>query len=422
MIIPSIDIMDGCAVQLVGGKDKAIDAGDPFPIAERLALAGEIAVIDLDAAIGNGDNRDLIAGLVDRFPSRVGGGIRTRDRALEWLDAGARRVIIGTAAEPKLLEALPRERVVVALDAYHGDVMVEGWRRATGRNVLDRIAELKDLAGGFLVTWIEKEGRLTGVDLDKIAEVVRAAGDVRVTAAGGITTANEIAEIDRLGADAQVGMALYTEQMDFAEAIVAPMRSDRPDGLWPTVVVDERGCALGLAYSDLDSVKAAVTGREGVYHSRTRGLWVKGQSSGNTQHLLRIDLDCDRDALRFMVRQAGEGFCHHGSWTCWGDDQGLARLARRLLARVRRAPEGSYTKRLLDDPALLAAKLTEEANELIEADKPDDVAAEAADVIYFALVAMARAGVGLGEVEDVLQRREWRVTRRPGDAKTETNE
>ena len=422
MIVPSIDIMNGHAVQLIGGKEQAIDAGDPFPIAERFALAGQIAVIDLDAAIGTGSNRELITTLVQRFDCRVGGGIRDEQTALDWLNAGSSQVIIGTAARKELLQRLPRERVMVALDALKGDVMVEGWRRATGQNVLDRIAELKEFAGGFLVTTIEREGRLAGVDLEQIGEVVAAADPVRVTVAGGITTPEDIAAINRLGADAQVGMALYSGKMDLAEAIVAPMQSDRPDGLWPTVVVDTAGQALGLTYSDLESVQAAVADRKGVYHSRTRGLWIKGEQSGNTQELLRIDLDCDRDTLRFTVGQAGDGFCHQGPWTCWGDDRGLARLARRLGQRAKDAPDGSYTKRLLDDPALLAAKLAEEAKELSEALAPDHVAAEAADVIYFTLVAMARAGVDLRAVENHLARRERRVTRRPGNAKPEADE
>ena len=422
MIVPSIDIMNGHAVQLIGGKEQAIDAGDPFPIAERFALAGQIAVIDLDAAIGTGSNRELITTLVQRFDCRVGGGIRDEQTALDWLNAGSSQVIIGTAARKELLQRLPRERVMVALDALKGDVMVEGWRRATGQNVLDRIAELKEFAGGFLVTTIEREGRLAGVDLEQIGEVVAAADPVRVTVAGGITTPEDIAAINRLGADAQVGMALYSGKMDLAEAIVAPMQSDRPDGLWPTVVVDTAGQALGLTYSDLESVQAAVADRKGVYHSRTRGLWIKGEQSGNTQELLRIDLDCDRDTLRFTVGQAGDGFCHQGPWTCWGDDRGLARLARRLSRRALDAPDGSYTKRLLDDPALLAAKLAEEAKELSEALAPDHVAAEAADVIYFTLVAMARAGVDLRAVENHLARRERRVTRRPGNAKPEADE
>ena len=135
------------------------------------------------------------------------------------------------------------------------------------------------------------------------------------------------------------------------------------------------------------------------------------------QELLRVDLDCDRDALRFTVRQHGPGFCHLGCATCWGPARGLDALAATLAARVADAPSGSYTRRLLDDPALLRAKLVEEAGELGDATTPDHVAAEAADVVYFALVALARAGRSLADVEAILDRRARTLTRRPGDAK-----
>jgi phosphoribosyl-ATP pyrophosphohydrolase len=202
-----------------------------------------------------------------------------------------------------------------------------------------------------------------------------------------------------------------------AEAIAAPLKSDRPDGLWPTVVADERGVALGLAWSDRESLRVAVQRRVGVYHSRSRGLWVKGETSGATQELLRIDLDCDRDALRFTVRQHGAGFCHHDTWTCWGDDRGLGRLLRRLAERRQNAPPGSYTRRLLDDPSLLRRKLVEEAGELAQVGTPAEVIGEAADVLYFTLMAMVNAGVSLEAVEAELDRRSLRVSRRPGDAK-----
>jgi phosphoribosyl-ATP pyrophosphohydrolase len=417
MIIPSIDLMDGHAVQLVGGREKVLDAGDPRPIAERFRLAGEIAVIDLDAALGRGSNADVIRDLLTIAPCRVGGGIRDVETAVRWLDAGAAKVILGTAARPDVLGALPRERVVAALDALDGDVVVKGWRERTGRGIEERMAELAHLVSGFLVTFVETEGRLQGIDLARVQRVVAAAGGVRVTAAGGVTTPADLAAIDALGADAQVGMALYTGRMELADAIVAPLHSDRPDGLWPTVVTDERGVALGLAYSDLASVREAVRSARGAYHSRTRGLWLKGQTSGDHQDLLRIDLDCDRDTLRFVVRQHGRGFCHQGTRTCWGDDAGLGRLLRTLEARKADAPAGSYTRRLLDDPAFLRAKLLEEASELAAAESPDHVAHEAADVLYFALTALARAGVPLAAVEAVLDRRALKVTRRPGDAK-----
>jgi len=412
MIVPSIDLQGGQAVQLVEGRELAIQAGDPRPLAERFAVAGEIAVIDLDAAMGKGANAALIEDLVARAPCRVGGGIRDEATAVRWLDAGARRIILGTAARPELLAKLPRDRLIAALDARDGEVVVEGWTQPTGRRVLERVAELKDLVGGFLVTLVEREGRMGGTDLAFAKAVVDAAGDAKVTIAGGVTEAAEIRDLDALGAEAQVGMALYSGRLDLGDAIAAPLRSDRPDGLWPTVVVDERGVALGLVYSSAESVRAAVAERRGIYQSRSRGLWRKGESSGATQELVRIDPDCDRDALRFVVRQGDPGFCHLGRRTCFGDDDGLGALMRRLHDRKRAAPNGSYSRRLFENPELLASKLAEEAGELARADGRGEVVHEAADVLFFTLARLAAAGVDLIEVERHLDHRALRLTRR----------
>jgi phosphoribosyl-ATP pyrophosphohydrolase len=412
MIVPSIDLMDGQAVQLVGGREKALDAGDPLAIAERFAVVGELAVIDLDAALGRGSNHEVIRELVRRYPCRVGGGIRTVDQALEWLDAGARKVILGTAATREVLSELPPERIIAALDGVDGEVVVRGWTEKTGATVLDRITELRDLVGSFLVTFVEREGRLGGIDLEAAARVVEAAGAKPVTAAGGITTADEVAALDRMGADAQVGMAIYTGRLDLADAFAAPLVSDRPDGLWPTVVCDEHGTALGLVYSSPDSLRAAVAEGRGIYWSRSRSeLWRKGETSGATQELLRVEADCDRDALRFTVRQHG-GFCHLETRTCWGADGGLGELERRLIQRLADAKPGSYTARLAGDRELLARKLVEEAVELGEPDA--DVVWEAADLLYFTLVRTAAHGARLEDVVRELDRRALTVRRRDG--------
>ena len=412
MIVPSIDLQAGQAVQLIGGETKALDAGDPRPLARHYGRVGEIAVVDLDAALGRGSNAAVMEDLIDLVPCRVGGGIRDVAAAIAWLDRGAQKVVLGTAARPDLLRALPRERVIAALDARHGEVVVEGWQRRTGHGVLERVAELRELVGGFLVTFVEREGRLEGTDLDFAKEIRAAAGAAAVTIAGGITTAEEVALLDRLGCDAQVGMALYTGKLGLAEAFAAPLNSDRPDGLWPTVVVDERGIALGLCYSDLESLRAALERGEGAYRSRSRGLWIKGATSGATQELLRIDADCDRDSLRFTVRQQPPGFCHLGTRTCWGEEGGLGALARRLAERTAGAPAGSYTARLLADPDLLGAKLREEAGELADAEARAEVIHEAADLLYFTLATLARHDVDLAEVERALARRALKVTRR----------
>lgn len=416
MIIPSIDLSMGRTVQLVEGEQLAIDAGDPIPILERFSLVGETAVIDIDAARGEGDNRDMIADLCRRARIRVGGGIRDLETAVTWLDLGAERVIIGTAAEPELLAALPRERVIVALDSRGGKVVSHGWRQSTDHHLIDRVEELRDLCGGFLVTFVEREGHLQGTDMERAAAVVAAAGDARVTIAGGVSTVDEVVELDRIGADAQVGMALYTGQLELGDAVAGIMRSDRPDGLWPTVVVDESGVALGLAFSDSESLSNAIDTRRGVYHSRSRGLWVKGETSGAVQELKAVDLDCDRDALRFTVHQHG-GFCHTGDRTCWGEDRGLGRLQRRI-GQIASSPDpNSNTRKLLDNPELLAAKLVEEAGELANAPDPQSVTVEAADLAYFLLVKATAANVALDQIEAELDHRERRVTRRPMEPK-----
>jgi phosphoribosyl-ATP pyrophosphohydrolase len=395
VIIPSIDLMGGKTVQLIGGKDKALDAGDPVPIAKRFRLAGEIAVIDLDAALGKGSNRALIEPLLAVARCRVGGGIRDAKTARAWLDLGAEKVILGTRAVPEVLRELPRERVIAALDTAKGEVVVEGWTQGTGRTVLERIHELRDLVGGFLVTFVEREGRLGGTELGAVKALVDAAGDARVTIAGGVTTAEEVAALDRLGADAQVGMAIYTGRLSLGASVAAPLRAGPP---WPTILVDAHGIALAFGTSDLATLERAIG--EGRAHT------IEG-AFGQVE-LLGIDLDTDRTSLRMRTRGAEGRF---------GRPRGLDALERTLLLRRDSAPPGSYTRRLLDDPRLLAAKLAEEASELAAASTPEHVAAETADLLYFALVALVRGGASLAEVEAVLDRRALKLERRPGDAK-----
>ncbi len=238
MIVPSIDLMNGNAVQLVEGREKVVDAGDPRPIAAEFALVGELAVIDLDAALGRGENRAVIKDLLQLAPCRVGGGIRDVQSAVQWLDAGAQKVILGTAATPAVLNELPRERVIAALDVRDGRVAVEGWTRTTPATVEQRIDELRELVSGFLVTFIEGEGRMGGLPVERVRALVERAGAARLTVAGGVRAPEEIALADAAGADTQVGMALYTGAFDIAAGFCAPLRSDRPDGIWPNIVSD----------------------------------------------------------------------------------------------------------------------------------------------------------------------------------------
>jgi phosphoribosyl-ATP pyrophosphohydrolase / phosphoribosyl-AMP cyclohydrolase / histidinol dehydrogenase len=202
-----------------------------------------------------------------------------------------------------------------------------------------------------------------------------------------------------------------------AQLILAGASADRKTGLYATTVVDERGVALGLVWSNKESISEALKTGSGVYQSRKRGLWYKGASSGDTQDLISLSLDCDKDCIIFKVRQKGRGFCHLGTASCWGHLGGLSKLEKTLKERKRSAPEGSYTSRLFNDPALVRAKIKEEADELCEATSKGDVAAEAADLLYFALTRCIAADVSLEDVEKSLDLKSLKVKRRKGDAK-----
>lgn len=206
-------------------------------------------------------------------------------------------------------------------------------------------------------------------------------------------------------------------QIRIAALLLAKAKSDRPDGLLTTLVTDERGVSLGLVYSNEESVAESLRSGRGVYHSRKRGLWRKGDTSGDWQELVRMDFDCDNDCLRVVARQQGHGFCHLQTATCFGDYRGLSKLQKTLQGRKRSAPEGSYTARLFNDSKMLNAKIMEEAAELCEATSKEDIAAEAADVLYFALTKATAAGVSLEDIERNLDAKSVKVKRRKGDAK-----
>ena len=198
-----------------------------------------------------------------------------------------------------------------------------------------------------------------------------------------------------------------------ANTLFQLLRSDRPDGLWPTVIVDRLGVTLGLAYSNEESLRTAINQRVGCYWSRSRNeLWIKGATSGATQSLVDIRLDCDYDALRFKVDQGAPGFCHKETHSCFGYERSFPEVIARLTERIDGADAASFTRKLFNDPEMLRKKLLEEAGELAEAETRDDAAWEVADVLYFSMIAMMRNGAQMHEVFAELARRMNRVQRR----------
>lgn len=405
MIVPSIDLMNGRAVQLRQGREHVLTADEsPLDIAKRFTFYGEIAVVDLDAALGRGQNRDLVRGLCRGAPCRAGGGIRTEEDVVSLIKAGAARVVVGTAATPEFLGRFPREWVHVALDARGRTVTDRGWTADTGEAVLDRARRLERYCSGFLFTQVDVEGTLGGVPLDPVRALM-ACVSVPVTVAGGVRDLADVRALEALGCDVQVGLALYTNQLSLDDALVTLPRFDA--GPLPTIVQERDGRVLMLAWSTRDSLREALALKRGVYWSRSRqALWRKGDSSGHTQRLLGVRYDCDGDALLFVVEQEGAA-CHTNRSTCFGDvpQFDLAALGRVVAGRRGQPTDTSWTARLLADPRLVREKILEEAAEVCDAGTRDHLVWEAADLIYHTMALMEASGIGLRDVEAELRGR-----------------
>ena len=220
MIFPCIDLMGGKVVQLVQGRDKALEGDAPLEMLRKFAAFPEIQVIDLDAAMGKGQNRALVEMLASRARCRVGGGVRTPDRARALFEQGAHRVIVGTAAFTPVIEdiaaAVGPERLIIALDSKNGKIVVQGWQEATEFTAEQVLQRLEPFCGGFLCTYVDKEGMMQGTDLDWF-RCLRAATQHEITAAGGITTIEEIRELAAMNVHAALGMAIYTGKLDLAQ-------------------------------------------------------------------------------------------------------------------------------------------------------------------------------------------------------------
>jgi phosphoribosylformimino-5-aminoimidazole carboxamide ribotide isomerase len=236
MIIPCIDLMGGKVVQLVQGREKALEGDSPEKMLERFSAFRQIQVIDLDAAIGSGTNDALVKMLASKAVTRVGGGVRTVERAQTLLQQGAFRVIVGTSAFiptgpnhaflQALNDAIGRDRVVLALDSKGGRIVVKGWRESLDFTAEEVIRELAPYCSGFLCTYVDKEGMMQGTDLGWFSRLRRAT-DIEITAAGGITTLEDIKALDEMDIHAAVGMAIYTGSLDLSELA----RLGQPDTL-----------------------------------------------------------------------------------------------------------------------------------------------------------------------------------------------
>lgn len=228
MLIPSIDLKGGQVVQLIQGERPAIASDDIESWVQKFSLFPKVQLIDLDAAMGSGSNDSIVRSIAPRLPCRVGGGIRTVERAQEVLGYGAAAVIVGsslfkngrpdTEFAAKLATAVGAERIIAAVDSKGGQIVIKGWTETVGLSPVEAVQQLEPFCAEFLYTHVDKEGLMRGTDLEAIRAVQRATSR-RLTAAGGITSHAEIDQLDHEGIDAVVGMAIYTGRLDIERLI-----------------------------------------------------------------------------------------------------------------------------------------------------------------------------------------------------------
>ena len=328
------------------------------------------------------------------------------DHIIPLLDSGIQKVVVPVSLAKQLVPTVPKHRILLLLDVANASAVTES---------------LKDSVSGVLL----KSPTLDPGLVSSVSKFFSKSAIYVLPTSQYQPSQSSIRELSHVGAalviatDQLSTSASADQRIHIADAFLASITSDRPDGLFPTVVTSHTpgDATLGLVYSSLESIKETIVTGKGVYQSRKHGLWRKGETSGAVQEVVKIRLDCDSDALQFSVIQHGEGFCHLGRSSCFGELAGLAALEKTLQARLESAPVGSYTARLFNDSALLRSKIMEEAEELCQANTPEEISFEAADLIYFALTRCVAAGVNMADIERSLDAKARKISRRKGDAK-----
>ena len=427
MVISSIDLKNGHVVQLKNGKELVLQRDDADALIAQFDMFGEVAVIDLDAALGNIDakgnteNTHLLKSLLHRGNVRTGGGIRSVKRAKELISLGAEKVIIGSAAwksNPvagesvlneeflnELAAAIGKDRIIISVDAINGKIAVKGWTETVDIPLVEGAKQAEKFCSELLFTCVEKEGCMQGTNMDYV-RALREAVKCRVVVAGGVSSVQEIKELEKLHCDVQLGMALYTGKVDLKEAFVECLDFEKSP-LIPVIAQSVNGEVLMQGFANAEAVRKSFDCGRLTFWSRSRNeLWTKGDTSGNVLQVVRMRADCDRDCILATVLPTGPA-CHTGSWTCFSsavdEKSSMGRLYNVIADRFANPKPGSYTATL--DAKRVREKVEEEAEELCEAEGKDEVIWEAADLLYFVNVLMYKEGVSWKDVYDELDRR-----------------
>ena len=428
MVISSIDLKDGHVVQLKNGKDLVLQRDDADNIINDFNFYGEVAVIDLDAAMGHVDakgntvNTTLLKSLLRKGNVRTGGGVRTVKRARELISLGAEKVIIGSSAWNKnpqpgesvlntefldeLVKCIGKQRIIISVDAINGKIAVKGWTETIDVSLIEGAKQAEKYCSELLFTCVEKEGCMQGTNIE-MAKELRDAVKCRVVVAGGVSSEDEIEALEKMHCDVQLGMALYTNKVSLKNSFLRCLDWEKVSGMVPVIAQSQNGEVLMMGYANKEAFEKTIDTKKLTFWSRTRNvLWTKGETSGHFLEVLKLRVDCDRDTVLATVIPHG-GVCHTGSFTCFGAEpderSSMERLYGTIAERFANPKPGSYTATL--DAKRVREKVEEEAEEICEAEGKDEVIWEAADLLYFVSVLMYKEGVNWQDVYNELDRR-----------------
>lgn len=434
MVISSIDLKNGKVVQLKNGKDLVLEREDADALITDFNFYGEVAIIDLDAALGNinekGEtaNTALLKSLLRKGNVRTGGGVRSVKRAKELISLGAEKVIIGSSAwasaeEQKsgailntafldeLAAAIGKERIIISVDAIKGVIAVKGWTETAGISLLDGAKAAEKYASELLFTCVEKEGCMQGTDMEQV-KALREAVKCRIVVAGGVSTVEEITQIEKIGCDVQLGMALYTGKVALKDSFISCLNwhkvAEESKGLMPVIAQAASGEVLMTGFANKEAFEKTIDTKKLTFYSRSRNvLWTKGETSGNYLEVKKLRVDCDRDAVLATVVPHGPT-CHTGAWSCFQTNSdrpySMEFLYEIISERFANPRPGSYTATLT--PERVREKIMEEAEELTdEAETREDVIWEFADLFYFLSVLMYQEKVTWQDILDELDKR-----------------
>lgn len=430
MVISSIDLKAGHVVQLKGGKDLVIERDDADKLIKEFNKYGEVAVIDLDAALGNtlpdgtSVNTPLLKSLLRQGNVRVGGGIRSVEKARELVSLGAEKIILGSRVWKEdfeegsgdfldtdflnaVIEAVGKEKVIIAVDAINGKVAIKGWTKALDLDFITAAVKAEQYCSEIFYTCVEREGSMEGADI-ALASKLRAVVNCRVVIAGGVSSINEIGLLQKAGCDVQLGMSLYTGKLSLKDAFISSLNWGKVrDGLIPVIAQSEAGDVLMLGYANREAFEISFNTGHLTFFSRTRGsIWTKGETSGHYLDIIKVRADCDRDTVLATVHENGN-VCHTGGYTCFtsrtDERSSLEKLHRIIKDRLQNPTASSYTASLTSKK--VRDKITEEAAELVEASTHDEVLWEATDLLYFMSVLLCQEGIELQEIYNELDKR-----------------